>query len=67
MLIFKKKKINFLKLVKKENVGALYPAMGFEFLNPLPWLSAALQCYTHSDRASLSSPVGSEHGRAWKT
>lgn len=36
-------------------------AVGFECLNPLPWLSAVLQCYTHSATASLSRQ------RAWQS
>lgn len=36
-------------------------AVGFECLNPLPWLSTALQCYTHSATASLSRQ------RAWQS
>lgn len=51
------------KGASRESCGLV---LGLECPNPLPCLSTALQHYTHSAIASLSSAVGSMHGRGWK-
>lgn len=48
-------------------VVLFWVVLGFECPNPLPCLSAVLQWYIHSAIASPSSPVGTIHGRGWRT